>query len=52
MVTAERLHYLHLVSPYMGEKLRGVVLATYLRGKRIYSQGKFPGDPAGREYQP
>jgi allantoinase len=52
MVTAERLHYLHLVSPYMGEKLRGVVKATYLRGKRVFAEGAFPGDPIGREYQP
>lgn len=51
-VTPERLHYRHAVSPYMGETLRGVVLATYLRGNCIYSEGKFPGDPAGREYQP
>ena len=51
-VTPERLYYRHAVSPYMGEKLHGVVRATYLRGNRIYSEGKFPGNPAGREYQP
>jgi allantoinase len=50
-VTPERLHYRHAVSPYMGEKLRGVVQATYLRGKRIFSEGRFPGDPAGREFE-
>jgi allantoinase len=50
-VTPERLHYRHAVSPYMGEKLRGVVKATYLRGKRVFAEGKFPGEPAGREYR-
>ena len=32
VVTENRLHYRHPVSPYLGEKLRGVVKATYLRG--------------------
>jgi len=50
-VTPERLHYRHAVSAYMGEKLRGVVKATYLRGKRIFAEGKFPGEPTGREYR-
>jgi len=50
-VTPERLHYRHAVSAYMGEKLRGVVKATYLRGKRVFAEGSFPGDPIGREYR-
>jgi allantoinase len=50
-VTPERLHYRHPVSAYMGEKLRGVVKATYLRGKRVFAEGTFPGDPIGREYR-
>jgi allantoinase len=48
-VTPERLHYRHPVSPYMGQKLKGVVKATYLRGKPVYADGKFPGVPPGRE---
>jgi allantoinase len=48
-VTPERLHYRHPVSPYMGEKLRGVVTATYLRGKLVYADGAFPGENIGRE---
>ncbi len=51
-VTPEHLHYRHPVSAYMGEKLRGVVKATYLRGKCVFAEGTFPGDPIGREYQP
>jgi allantoinase len=50
-VTPERLHYRHPVSAYMGEELRGVVKATYLRGKQVFGEGKFPGDQIGREYR-
>ncbi len=50
VVTADKLHYRHTVSPYMGETLRGVVQATYLRGSLVFEEGKFPGEPAGREY--
>jgi allantoinase len=48
-VTPDRLHYKHPVSAYMGEKLRGVVKATYVRGRNMYVDGRFPGDPVGRE---
>jgi allantoinase len=51
VVTTERLHHRHAVSPYLGEKLRGVVKATYLRGQAVFSDGTFPGEPIGREYQ-
>jgi allantoinase len=50
-VTEERLHYRHSLSPYMGEKLRGVVKATYLRGKLVFAEGEFPGEPSGREWR-
>jgi allantoinase len=50
VVTEDRLHYRHTVSPYLGETLRGVVKATYLRGNPVFSEGEFPGGPAGREY--
>jgi len=49
-VTKDRLHYRHPVSPYLGERLRGVVQATYLRGKPVFSAGEFPGGPMGREF--
>jgi allantoinase len=48
-VTSERLHYRHPVSPYLGETLRGVVKATYLRGQRVFVDGTFPGESRGRE---
>jgi allantoinase len=50
IVSRERLHYRHPVSPYLGEALRGVVGATYLRGKCVFSGGAFPGIPSGREF--
>ncbi|MGD1023111.1 MAG: allantoinase AllB [Candidatus Sulfotelmatobacter sp.] len=50
IVTEERLHYRHLVSPYLGETLRGVVKATYLRGNPVFADGEFLGKPCGREY--
>jgi allantoinase len=51
VVTPERLHYRHRVSAYMGEQLRGVVKATYLRGKAAYADGQFPGEPVGKEFR-
>ena len=50
VVTEDRLHYRHTLSPYLGETLRGVVKATYLRGNLVFDGGKFPGEPGGREY--
>lgn len=49
VVTPERLHYRHAVSPYMNETLCGIVKATYLRGKPVYESGAFVGDSYGRE---
>lgn len=49
-VTAEVLHYRHRISPYLGERLRGVVRETVLRGQSVYRDGKFPGANIGREY--
>jgi allantoinase len=48
-VTADKLHYRHAVSPYLGETLRGVVKQTFLRGKSIYREGNFTPTPSGRE---
>jgi allantoinase len=49
IATEDHLHYRHRVSPYLGEKLRGAVKATYLRGDCIFSDDGFPGEPKGRE---
>lgn len=50
-VTEDRLHYRHAVSPYLGEKLRGVVRGTYLRGDAVFSEGEFAGMALGREFR-
>ena len=50
-VMPERLPYRHRVSPYAGEKLRGLVKETYLRGNCTFANGEFCGEPSGREYQ-
>jgi len=50
IVTEDKLHYRHAVSPYLGETLRGVVKATYLRGNPVFTEGEFPGEPRGHEY--
>src|SRR6266481_5865794 len=50
IATENHLHYRHRVSPYLGETLRGVVMATYLRGDCVFSEGDFPGEPKGREF--
>jgi len=49
-VSVDRLHYRHPVSPYLGERLRGVVKKTYLRGTLVFDDGKFPGEASGREF--
>jgi allantoinase len=40
VVTAERVHHRHKITPYAGETLRGVVQATYLRGTKIAEAGR------------
>jgi allantoinase len=47
--TEAHLHYRHRVSPYLSEKLRGMVKATYLRGNCVFADGNFLGEPGGRE---
>jgi allantoinase len=49
IVTEDRLYYRHPVSPYLGETLRGVVKATYLRGQSVFSDGQFSSEVRGRE---
>jgi allantoinase len=53
-ITPDCLHYRHKMSPYMGERLRGVVRSTWLRGQRVFDQRSgrpsFPSPPLGREY--
>jgi allantoinase len=48
-VTAERLHTRHQVSPYLGERLLGGVVATYVRGREVFREGEFAPEPFGME---
>ena len=48
-VRAERLVTRHRISPYVGERLRGRVVATYLRGEAVWRDGGFAEAPRGRE---
>ena len=50
LLTAQRLIYRHAVSPYLGERLRGEVRSTWLRGERVFRDGQFLAAPQGREY--
>jgi len=48
-ITSDKLYYRHAISPYLGETLRGIVKATYLRGEPVYRAGTFAPTPSGRE---
>jgi allantoinase len=48
-VTSDRLYFKHSVSAYVGELLRGVVKATFLRGSQVYADGAFAVCPLGME---
>jgi allantoinase len=48
-VTSDDLHFRHKISPYLGAKLRGRVIETWLRGERIFRAGKFSDEARGRE---
>ena len=50
-VTEHSLHQRHALSPYLGERLRGVVKRTYLRGRLVFREGEFSSQAAGREFQ-
>ena len=39
----------HKLTPYEGDDLLGSVMATFLRGERVYDRGGIDGPPRGRE---
>jgi allantoinase len=41
------IHHRHKLTPYKGERLRGVVEKTFLRGQMVYDGGEFASDPRG-----
>ncbi|HEY5070378.1 MAG TPA: amidohydrolase family protein, partial [Candidatus Acidoferrum sp.] len=50
LVTADRLHHRHPFSPYLDEKLKGEVKATYVRGRLVFADKALQGNPQGREF--
>lgn len=50
-VTPGRLHHRHPVSPYLGERLQGLVKRTYLRGQLVFQDGEFSEEARGREFR-
>ena len=47
IVKKENILYRHKISPYVGEKLYGVVKQTYVGGKKVYENGNFLSLPQG-----
>ena len=35
------IHHKHKITPYINEKLNGVVKQTYLKGKKVFDNGEF-----------
>lgn len=46
-VVPEIIHFKNKVTPYSGMTLRGVVEATFVRGEKVYDNGKFSDNPTG-----
>ncbi|MDQ3264230.1 MAG: allantoinase AllB [Myxococcota bacterium] len=47
-IRLDTLNQRHRITPYAGRRVRGVVRRTYLRGEKIYEDGRFIGAPVGR----
>jgi allantoinase len=47
-VDSSRLYHRHAVTPYDGERLFGVVIATLVRGEVVFDHGECEGTPIGR----
>jgi allantoinase len=48
VVNGAALEHRHAITPYDGMRMRGRVLATYLRGQLVYRTGEIVGPPVGR----
>ena len=46
-VVPEIIEFKNKLTPYAGMNLRGVVEATYVRGVKVFEQGKFAANPNG-----
>lgn len=52
VITSESLLYRHRHSPYVGQRLRGRIVRTVLRGQTIFNHGKITGLPSGKFITP
>lgn len=43
----EMIQHKNKITPYLGRELYGAILKTYLRGKKVYDNGKFSQEPKG-----
>lgn len=48
IVDEKKIFHKHKITPYSGRELYGVVKATYLRGKKIFENGKIVAEPTGK----
>ena len=48
-VSPEDLQFRQKISPYLGTKLRGRAIETWLRGEPVFRNNEFVGEPRGRE---
>ncbi|HQY21687.1 MAG TPA: allantoinase AllB [Ignavibacteria bacterium] len=48
IVDCNKLYHKNKLTPYDGEELQGEVIATYLRGNKIYDNGNISDHPKGR----
>jgi allantoinase len=48
-VKSSDLHDRHRISPYVGSRLRGKVMGTFVRGRAVYEDSIFADDPIGAE---
>lgn len=46
-VVPEIIQHRHKLTPYLGMNLQGVVEATFVRGEKVYENGKFADNPSG-----
>ena len=47
VVAPALVRHRHKVTPYLGRTLTGVVKTTYLRGQKVWDDGRAIGDPVG-----
>jgi len=46
-VEASQLQQRHKLTPYAGRRLRGLVLTTFVRGTRVWDDGRLVGGASG-----